>query len=124
MILKRKLTVIKVAELQPGSDQTILDVKNLGFLKERFSRIFEAPNAYFGVEGNLVFRVKKKSFGPKVLKAESLAYEPSTTVIHTSFEALSEIAQKYSAEIFELADSYALVYPGLIWLARKEKVQT
>lgn len=121
MRLKRK--VVKVADLEVGSEQTLLDVEKLNFLKQNFARIFESPQAYFGVEGNLVFRVKKRSFGPKILKAHSLSYEPTCTVIQTSFEGLAELADKYSCEIFELPDSFVICYPGILWLAKKEGVK-
>ena len=121
MRLKRQ-KFVKVVDLVPGEEQTVLDVKNLNFLEQHFSKIFEAPNAWFAVDQNLIYRVKKRSFSPKILKASSLTYEPSTTTLRVDFASLVEIAEKYEAEIFELADgTCAIVYPGIVWLAKKEK---
>jgi len=47
--LRRKPQLIKILKFKPGEDFITLDVKNLNFLKERFSKIFETPTAYFGL---------------------------------------------------------------------------
>lgn len=118
-LFRRKPQVLRVEGFKPSSEDNVFDV-SLSFLRGTFNRLYETGNAVYGLNGDGVFRFKKKNFMPKILKASSLSYEPTTTVIQTSFKGLSEIAEKYDCEIFELKDSYAIIYPGLLWLSKKE----
>lgn len=121
-LFKRKVEVIKVERFNPSSEHDVFDV-SLQFLRSSFSRLFETSDAVYGLNDDGVFRFRKKGFTPTILEASTLSYEPTTTIIHTSFEGLCKIAEHYEAEIFELPNEYVICYPGLMWRAKKEKVK-
>ena len=117
-LFKRKLEVIKVEGFKPSSEHDVFDV-GLEFLRRTFSKLYETENAVYGFGEEGVFRHRKPTFVPTILKAHSISFMPETTIIFTDFEGLCELAFHYEAEIFETEKEFLICYPGLVWRAKK-----
>lgn len=119
-LFKREPKIIQVSEIR-NSDDTIFDVSSLDILKTYCDIIYETKEAYFGCIRDGTFRLRKPNFKPDILKAKSLTLNTGSTMIYLDFETLVKISELYNANIWELAESYVIVGPGIYWLAEKQK---
>lgn len=113
----RKPRFIKVEGIFPYG--TIFDVDSLETLTKRFRRIYETPEAYFGISRDAVFRVKKEGFKPTLRKVDSVYCNPELNKVHLKKETLFDIACDMGNELLETDDAFLMLTPNLVFISKK-----
>lgn len=112
--------IVKVTQILP-SGQPLFDLPDIKTLSKEVKKIYESPHAFYGVtDSEVILRVKKKTFTPKIREVKSVAIGFSQNSIYLSKGELLNLASDYGFEVLATPQFYVLLSHGLTFLARRE----